>query len=125
MRSYNRTFLIGNCAAEPVLAETKNGKNYMYFPLAVERGYKNPETESNEVDFHRIVQWGEVSEKLLPMVKKGTRLFVTGKMLNYKYEGATETKYITEIHATQIEVLSFNQSIDKKTTTKEKELVNA
>lgn len=113
MRSYNRIFLIGNCAAEPVLGNTKNGKNYLYFPIAIERDHK-PEEGSREVDFHKITVWGTRAESLEPLIKKGNRLFITGKLVNHKYEDSQEnTKYATEVNADQIEVLTFKQNTDE------------
>ena len=108
MRSYNRVFLIGNCATSPILDETKNGKKYLNLNLAVSRDYTSNQQEGGrEVDFHRIVMWGKSSEKLADMVKKGTRLFIEGKLINNVYEVNNEKKYFTEIHAEQIELLSF------------------
>jgi single-strand DNA-binding protein len=123
MRSYNRVFLIGNCAAEPILSETQKGSSYLYFPIAVDKGYTNKENESREVDFHRVVMWKEPAQKLSELITKGTRLFVTGKIVNHKYENNDQTKYITEVHATQIEVLSKSKGQEK--TIEKKELATA
>lgn len=108
MRSYNRVFLIGNCASDPVLDETKNNKKYLNLSLAVNRDYiSNNQEGSREVDFHRVIMWQKSSEKIAPYIKKGTRLFVEGKIINNSYEVNNEKKYFTEIHAEQIEILSF------------------
>lgn len=120
MRSYNRVFLIGNCATTPILDETKNNKKYLSLNLAVNRDYTSNQQDGTQVDFHRIVMWGKSSEKLSEMVKKGTRLFVEGKLINNIYEVNNEKKYFTEIHAEQIELLTFQpktegQEINKKT----------
>lgn len=104
MRSYNRIFLIGNCAAEPILGSSKENVKYLYFPLAVN---KSNSKENSEADFHRITIWGEISENLSDMIKKGSRVFVTGKLTNHKYETNDQVRYITEVKADQIEVLDL------------------
>lgn len=127
MRTYNRIFLIGNCAATPTLADTKKNKPYLFFPIAVNR---NNSSESNEVDFHRIILWGETATKLENLIQKGSRLFVTGKLINHKYENNGDTKYMTEIHASQIEILTFKDKNKETSALKsdketEKELTTA
>jgi single-strand DNA-binding protein len=119
MRSYNRVFLIGNCAAEPILSETQKGSPYLYFPIAVEKNYSKEENKNKEVDFHRVVMWKDQATKLSELITKGTRLFVTGKIINHKYENGDNTKYITEVHASQIEVLGKFKGQEKKETKKE------
>jgi single-strand DNA-binding protein len=109
MRTYNKVFLIGNCASEPTLTETKKGNNLLSFPVAIERDFAESGPDGDrEVDFHRIVIWGKIAEKISSLIKKGTRVFLVGKIINHVYESNGEKKYSTEIHADQVEILTFN-----------------
>lgn len=110
MRGFNQIFLIGNCAADPSLQNTKNGKPFLHFPIAVERDGKEATAEkAKAVDYHKVIIWGTIAEKLEKLIQKGTRLFISGCLRNNSYEANEEKKYFTEVHADQIEVLTFKK----------------
>ncbi|PIQ79832.1 single-stranded DNA-binding protein [Candidatus Peregrinibacteria bacterium CG11_big_fil_rev_8_21_14_0_20_41_10] len=111
MRSYNKSILIGNLAADPELRHTKNGKEVTTFPLATNRTWQdtNGEKQSN-VDFHRIVCWGNLAIIADQHLAKGTAIAVDGRLSNRVYENAKSEKvYLTEIIADNLNILNWKK----------------
>lgn len=114
MRSYNQVLLIGNAATEPEYHESGNGKTLLTFAVAVERNWTGKENEPKMVDFHKIVAWGKLGDLCKSLVQKGARIFISGQIFNHTFEKDGTKHYITEIHADQIELLSFKAKKDPK-----------
>ncbi len=111
MRAFNQIILLGNIAADPEFSTTKNGKSRITFPLAVTRNWSQKIGDDiREVDYHKIVAWGKLAEICRDYVAKGTKLLVSGNLLNHCYDDSENNrKYMTEIHASQIEILSWKE----------------
>lgn len=108
--SVNKIFLIGNVGKDPEVKEITSGQ-MARFSLATSEKYKNNKGELVETtEWHRIVCFGKTAEVVAEYVKKGTTLFVEGKIKYTKYTGADGIeKYSTDIQATMIQMLSSRQ----------------
>src|SRR3989344_964511 len=98
-RSWNRVELIGNLTRDPELRYTPNGAAVATFSIATNRTYVSDGERKEEVDFHRIVSWNKLAELCNQLLKKGNRVFVSGRLQNRSWDDATsgQTKQITEI----------------------------
>jgi single-strand DNA-binding protein len=109
MKSFNQSILLGFVANEPNIIETANNKQFATFSIAVNRMWEeNVGDKSREVDYHKIVAWGKLAKIVQSHIGKGTKLLVSGSLVNHCYEDKEgNEKYITEIHASSIEILSW------------------
>lgn len=97
-RSWNRVELIGNLTRDPELRYTPNGAAVVTFSIATNRTYLVEGERKEEADFHRIVAWNKLAELCSQLLKKGTRVFVSGRLQNRSWEGQDGTqKQTTEI----------------------------
>lgn len=98
-RSWNRVELIGNLTRDPELRYTPNGAAVVTFSIATNRTYVTDGERKEEVDFHRLVAWNKLAELCNQLLKKGNRVFVSGRLQNRSWDDATsgQTKQITEI----------------------------
>ena len=67
--------------------------------IATQRGRKNPQTGewTNETDWHRVTVWG-ISPKLLPLIEKGAKVLVKGRLQTRSWDGPDGAKrYATEV----------------------------
>lgn len=97
-RSWNRVELIGNLTRDPELRYTPNGAAVVTFGIATNRTYVSEGTKKEEVDFHRLVAWNKLAELCNQLLKKGNRVFVSGRLQNRSWEGSDgQTRNITEI----------------------------
>lgn len=97
-RSWNRVELIGNLTRDPELRYTPNGAAVVTFGLATNRTFVTDGEKREEVDFHRLVAWNKLAELCQQLLKKGTKVFVSGRLQTRSWEGADGTqRQTTEI----------------------------
>lgn len=97
-RSWNRVELIGNLTRDPELRYTPNGAAVCTFGLATNRTYVSEGERKEEVDFHRLVSWNKLAELCNQLLKKGHRVFISGRLQTRSWEGQDgQTRQVTEI----------------------------
>ncbi|MDY0097643.1 MAG: single-stranded DNA-binding protein [Bacteroidales bacterium] len=126
--SVNKVILVGNVGKDPVIRYFDKGVAKATFPLATSESYTNQQGESiTTTEWHNIVLWRAMAEVAEKTVKKGSQLYIVGKIRTRSYvdkEGIN--KYITEILADTLMVLDRKQqsppsSGDSKNTVKDQE----
>lgn len=106
-RSWNRVELIGNLTRDPELRYTPNGAAVCTFGVATNRTYISEGERKEEVDFHRCVSWNKLAELCKELLKKGTKVFVSGRLQNRTWEGQDgQQRQTTEIVIEDMIVLS-------------------
>lgn len=97
-RSWNRVELIGNLTRDPELRYTPNGAAVCTFGVATNRTYVSEGERKEEADFHRLVAWNKLAELCNQLLKKGHRVFVSGRLQTRSWEGQDgQTRQVTEI----------------------------
>ena len=98
-RSWNRVELIGNLTRDPEMRYTPSGAAVAIFSIATNRTFVSDGEKKEEADFHRLVAWNKLAELCSQLLKKGNRVFVSGRLQNRSWEDAQtkQTRYITEI----------------------------
>ena len=86
-RSWNRVELIGNLTKDPEMRFTPSGSAVATYSIATNRTYVVEGEKKEEVDYHRIVAWGKLAELCNQLLKKGNRVFVSGRLQNRTWEG--------------------------------------
>lgn len=88
MASGNIVELIGNVTRDPELRFTPSGAAVATFGLAVNRRWRNQQTNEWEeaVSFFDIVSWREMAENVAESLTKGTRVIVTGRLEQRSWE---------------------------------------
>lgn len=104
--SLNKVMLIGNVGKDPDV-KSANGTPVANFPLATTEVFSSKNGQRQEhTEWHNIVVWRRLAEIVEKYVKKGTPLFIEGRIRNRSYEGKDGVKrYITEILADNIKLL--------------------
>lgn len=105
--SLNKVLLIGNVGKDPDVRYFDNGQAVANFPLATsERGYTlaNGTVIPERTDWHNIVVRRDQVAFVEKWVRKGSGLYVEGKIRTRSYDDPNGVKrYVTEIHADRIE----------------------
>jgi single stranded DNA-binding protein (ssb) len=109
--SLNKVILIGNVGKDPEVRYFDNGVAIANFPLATsERGYtlSNGTVVPERTEWHNIVARRDQATFVEKWVKKGSGLYVEGKIRSRSYDDQNGVKrYVTEIHADRIEFYSM------------------
>ena len=98
--------LIGNVGKDPEV-RSANGSPVASFPLATTEVFSSKNGQRQEhTEWHNIIVWRRLAEIAEKYVKKGTPLFIEGRIRNRSYEGKDGVKrYITEIYADSFKLL--------------------
>lgn len=98
MAGVNKVILVGNLGKDPEVRTLENGRKVANFPLATSETYKDRNGERVErTEWHNIVFWGPVADVLERYVRKGSKIYVEGKLRTRSYEQEGVKKYITEV----------------------------
>jgi len=109
MPTLNRVQLIGNLGKDPETRYTPSGKKVCNFSLAVDRRWKTSEGEIKEsTDWFNLEAWGRLGEFCQQYLGKGRLVYVEGRLHTDRYEQGGETRYITKV------VISNMQILDRK-----------
>ena len=105
--SLNKVILIGNVGKDPDVRYFDSGAAVANFPLATsERGYTlaNGTVVPERTEWHNIVVRRDLVPFVEKWVKKGSGVYVEGKIRTRSYDDQTGVKrYVTEIHADRVE----------------------
>lgn len=80
MPNVNKTFLMGNVTRDPELRTTQGGTAVCKFGMAINRKYKQGDEQKESTCFVDLVAWGRQAEVIAQYVKKGSPLFVEGRL---------------------------------------------
>jgi single-strand DNA-binding protein len=107
-KSVNKVILIGNLGKDPEIKYTPNGVPVAKFSLATNERYKDKAGEwQDRTEWHNIVAWQRLAEIVGEYVKKGSKIYVEGRLQTSTWEDkqSGEKKYRTEIVAQDLVLL--------------------
>lgn len=98
MAGVNKHILVGNLGKDPEVRTTENGKKLATFSIATSETFKDQQGNKKEVtDWHNIVIWGAMAEVAGKYLKKGSQVYLEGRVKTRSYEDKDgNKKYITE-----------------------------
>jgi len=106
MPTLNRVQLIGRLGKDPEGKFTPTGKKVTHFSLAVSNHWKDKNGEMKEsTEWVNIEAWGRLGEVCQEYLKKGSLIFLEGRLKTEKYEDKGETKYYTKVVALTLQFL--------------------
>lgn len=110
----NRSVIVGRLTKDVDLRYTQNGKAVGNFTLAVNRPFKNKQTNDFDADFINCVAWGKQAENLAQYMKKGSQVGVDGRIQTRTYDDRDgKTVYVTEVVADNIQFLESRKDNDQ------------
>ena len=105
----NKAILLGNLGKDPELRYTQSGLAICNLTLATSDVRVDKDGERQELtEWHRITVWKKQAENCAKFLKKGSKIFVEGKITTSKYQDK-ETgadRYSTDIQAFNVKFLS-------------------
>jgi single-strand DNA-binding protein len=85
--SVNKVILVGRLGRDPESRFTGSGQAVCNFSLATDRSYKdrNGQTQK-QTEWHKIVAWGKLAEICQKYLKKGSQIFIEGRIQSRQWE---------------------------------------
>jgi single-strand DNA-binding protein len=105
--SLNKVMLIGNVGKDPEIRHLENDSVVANFTLATTERYRDKNGNWQEqTEWHNIVCWRLLAERAEKYVKKGSQVFVEGKIRSREWVDQTEQKRsVIEIVAESFQLL--------------------
>jgi len=105
--SVNKVILVGNVGKDPETRYLDESTAITKFPMATSETYKNRAGERvSNTEWHNIVLWRGLAQVAEKYVKKGTQIYIEGRIKTRSYDDADgNKKYITEIVGDQMQLL--------------------
>lgn len=113
MASLNKAMIIGNLGKDPDTRYMPNGSAVTAFSVATNEKWKDKQTgeEKEQVEWHRVVLFGRIAEVAAEYLKKGSSVYIEGKMQTRKWDDKDGvTRYTTEIVGREMKMLGTKGS---------------
>ena len=107
MAGVNKVILVGNLGKDPEVRYLEGGTAVANFSLATTESYKDKQgNRIEQTEWHNIVVWRGLAEVAEKYLKKGSQVYVEGKLRNRSYDDKDGVKrYSTEIVADNMTML--------------------
>lgn len=106
--SVNKVILVGNVGVDPEIRYLEGGAAVTTVRLATSETYKNKNGERiTQTEWHNVVMWRGLAEIVEKYVKKGSQLYVEGRLRTRSWDDKEGNKrYTTEVVADTMKMLS-------------------
>ncbi len=106
--SINKVILVGNVGKDPEIRYIDTNVGVANFTLATtERGFKtqNGKEIPERTEWHNIVAWRGLADLAEKYIRKGSQLYIEGKIRTRSWEKDGVKRYTTEVYADTIQLL--------------------
>ena len=111
--SVNKVILVGNLGRDPEVRSMQNGGKVCNLSVATSERWKDRNTgeQQEKTEWHRVVFFGRIAEIADQYLKKGSQVYVEGKLQTRKWEDRDgNERWTTEIVGSQLEMLGDRMS---------------
>lgn len=109
MRSLNQCNFIGNLGNTPESKTLPSGTAVCNFSIAVSDDYTKDGQKVEATEWVRVVAFGKLAEICAQYMKKGSKVFVSGRFKTRSWEKDGAKHYSTEINANDVQFLDSKQ----------------
>ena len=108
----NKVFLIGNLGRDPEVRYLEGNVAVAKFSVATNESYKDKKGDWQTVtEWHDVVAWRALAERAEKQLKKGSQVFIEGKLTHRKYQDKEGIdRYVTEVVANNFRILDRRDS---------------
>ncbi|MBX2944545.1 MAG: single-stranded DNA-binding protein [Cyclobacteriaceae bacterium] len=112
MSGVNKVILVGRLGKDPEVRNLDSGVAVANFSIATSETYRDKTTnEKKEItEWHNIVLWRGLAEIAQKYLHKGDMVYIEGKLRTRSWEKEGVTRYITEVVADNMTMLSTKSS---------------
>jgi single-strand DNA-binding protein len=107
-RGVNKVILIGNLGADPEVRYMPSGGAVANVRLATTDSWRDRQSgeQQERTEWHRVVFFGKLGEIVGEYLRKGSKVYVEGRLQTRKWQGQDgQDRYTTEIVANDMQML--------------------
>ncbi len=108
MGGINKMICIGNLGKDPEVRYSEGGNAMANFSIAVSESWKDKQTgeKREKTEWIRVVAFGKLAEIIGEYLKKGSKVYIEGKLQTRKWQGNDgQDRYTTEVVARDMQML--------------------
>ena len=111
MRGVNKVILVGNLGNDPETRYMPSGSAVTNLSVATNESWKDKQTgeQKDRTEWHKVAMFGRLAEIAAEYLRKGSQVYIEGKLRTRKYDKDGQTHYSTEIIADQMQMLGSRQ----------------
>lgn len=115
----NKVSLVGRLGKDPEVRVTTSGTSVANVSLATSENWKDKDGKKQEkTEWHNLVFYRGLADVAGQYLKKGALVAIEGKLSTESYDKNGETRYITKIVVTDMEMLGGGNKDDHKPAAK-------
>ncbi len=114
-RGINKVIIVGNLGADPDSRAMPSGNAVTNISVATSESWNDRDTgeKQEKTEWHRVVFFNRLAEIAAQYLKKGSQVYVEGKLQTRKWEDKEgNERWTTEVVANQMEMLGDRMSND-------------
>ena len=106
-KGVNKAVILGNVGDDPSIRYMPNGKAVANFTVATSESWKDQQGQKQErTEWHRCTAYDKLAEIIGEYVKKGSKLYLEGKLQTRKWQDQQgQDRYTTEIIVSEMQML--------------------
>ena len=106
-RGINKVILVGTCGKDTDTRYTPSGSAVSNISIATNEQWTDKQTgqKQERTEWHNIVFFGRLAEVVAEYLKKGSQVYIEGKLKTDAYEKDGITRYSTKIIANEMQML--------------------
>lgn len=106
MAGVNKVIILGRLGKDPEMRSFDSGSQVCRIVVATSETYNDKQGQKVEkTEWHNISFWGKLADIANKYLKKGSEVYVEGKLQTNSYESDGITKYSTEILANSMNLI--------------------
>lgn len=121
-KGVNKVIIIGNLGDNPVVRHAPGGSTVTHLSVATSESWKDKNTGNREekTEWHKIVLFNRLAEVAGEYLKKGSKVYVEGKLQTRKWQDkGGQDRYTTEIVANNLQMLDSKGNASSAPATKQ------
>ena len=119
MPALNRVQLIGRLGKDPSSRFTTTGKQVTTFSVAVSNRWKSQGETKEYTEWINVEAWGRLGEVCQEYLKKGSLIYLEGRLKTDKYEEGGESRFYTKVVALMMQMLDKKPADEPMTSVDE------
>ncbi len=119
MPALNRVQLIGYLGRDPESRYTPTGKKVVHFSMGVTQRWKAAGELKEYTEWVNVEAWGRLGEVCQEYLKKGSLVYLEGRLKTDRVEDKGETRYYTKVVALALQFLDRKAAEEPMTTVEE------
>lgn len=111
MRGINKAILVGNLGKDPETRYSGDGKAVTNFSVATSESWKGKDgSQQEKTEWHNCVCFGRLAEIAGEYLRKGSKVYIEGKIQTDSYEKDGQKRYSTKINVRELQMLDSRET---------------